>query len=259
MVTIRRFIYGSITVIGIVLDVVQLAKTIGIRPALISVAGIVGLILIAIGGSLFVWDLLHGSHDRGREKETNKPDKSKPSRRQNCEKLSGLYLDYYDKFKNLLDEIAKSRLEDYKKFLKDNEMLAEYKGSSKNTLKKAIKNILIEQGLPQLKHPMLENGKTGEMKSLIAEMLKLANVIHPNLHGELSRSLLRLDMDGYFILLDKFSIKYPVNQTDSWFASLRTQDHSQTLTMAIGWLEDEPKTMLKIINSYKSWWGWVYR
>lgn len=193
-----------------------------------------------------------------KQDETHEAKKDKPSRKQNCDKLAEMYLEYYHQFEKLIDEIAKSRLEDYKKFLKDNEMLAEYKGISKDGLKKAIRNIFIEQGLPQLKHPMLEDKKTGEMKSSVAEMLKLASIIHPNLHGELSKSLKRLDIDGYFILVDRFIIKYPAKQTDTWFANLGTHNTSKRLMMVESWLRDEPTTMLKIINRHKSWWRWLY-
>lgn len=223
-----------------------------------------GITLVVIVGVIIYW---LKTKDRT-EHESKKVVENKafgariprPSRKQNCDKLAGMYLDYYDKFKNLLDEIAKSNLEDYKKFLKDNEMLVEYKGSSKNSLEETISNTLTEQGFPQLKHPMLENKKTDEMKSVVAEMLKLASVIHPNLHGELSRSLARLDMDGFYILVDGFKIKYPdsVSQTDTWFANVGTLHYSKRLMTTESWLRDEPTTMLKIINRYKSWWRWLY-
>ena len=70
-------------------------------------------------------------NDRKGDREEHKSKVGKPSRRENCERLAEIYLEYYDQFKNLIDLISRSSLEDYKIFLKDNEMLVGYKGSNK--------------------------------------------------------------------------------------------------------------------------------
>lgn len=181
--------------------------------------------------------------------------KSKPSQKQNCDRLATLYINYYNQFNNLIDEIAGSPLEDYEKFLQNNEILTRYRVSRKGKVK-SIEDAFIQHGLARFKHPMLENRKTEKMRSLVAKMLKLANTINPDLHRKIGQSVIRLDIFGFFVLIGRFRVKYPNPQLDAELSKWGISRQPR-LIESESMLRGECERMLKVISRYKSWWGWL--